>query len=79
VTRWSTSDGLGVGLQAQADDLVHSGDPPHHESHKAAVPAAPPLLLISWPHDLHAADGPKATKLTSKVSLIDLQQGAHST
>lgn len=52
---------------------------PHHEGHKAAVPAALPLLLISRPHDLDAPDGPEATKLASKVRLVDLQQGTHST
>lgn len=45
----------------------------HHERHKAAVPAACPLLLITRPHDLHTADGTKATKLTRQVGLINLQ------
>jgi hypothetical protein len=45
----------------------------HHERHEAAIPAARPLLLITWPHDLHTADGTKATKLTRQVGLIHLQ------
>ena len=45
----------------------------HHESNKAAVPAASPLLLISWPHDLHTANRPEAPKLTGQVCLVNLQ------
>eukprot|EP00878_Enallax_costatus_P036172 GHUV01040523.1.p1 GENE.GHUV01040523.1~~GHUV01040523.1.p1 ORF type:complete len:140 (+),score=17.41 GHUV01040523.1:124-543(+) len=54
-------------------DWLNIGCPTHHERHKAAVPALPPLFFISWPHNLHAADGTKATKLTSKVGFIHLE------
>lgn len=50
----------------------------HHECHEAAVAPAPPLLLVPGPHDLHAADGPKAAKLTGQVSLVHLRAAAQA-
>lgn len=46
----------------------------HHEGHKAAVAAAPPLLLITRPHDLDAGDGPEAPKLPLEHLLVHVRR-----
>ena len=71
--RWTVQMRQRLGLQALP---CAAGMQPqkqqHHEGHKAAIAPAPPLIVVAWPHDLHACDGPKAHKLPLEHLLINI-------
>jgi len=55
--------------RATTQSVIYRTD---HISHKATVAAPTPLIIITWPHDLHTCQVAKPAKLLLQDLLIDV-------